>query len=446
MDNKDLQTITEGKAKIYQPASVFYNPVQEFNRDLTIAVISEFAKDRIREKEEKIRRKLEREKREMNNGKEIAGSGKNDDGDTEMKLSESNVDDKALEIGKSNSADFMEIDRTGDNVKNESETDVLIAGKKYENGLRILEGLAASGLRSVRFGLEIPGVNEIIANDLDEDAVKIIEKNIAANGIEDLVKVSQNDATLLMHLNKKYTDRYDVIDLDPYGSAAPFLDAAVQAIQTGGLLCVTCTDAAILCGNFGETCFAKYGSMSLRTPYCHEMAVRIILKSLESHANRYGNYIVPLLCLSVDFYFRLFIKVYNGPNKCKDSVVKTAMVYHCNGCSSFELQKLGVRQEGKGGHYKYTPATGPQIPEKCKHCGSKLHIGGPVSTAPLHDKTFVERIINSVRESPERFKTSRRIEGMLSMIMEELDVPFYYVTDDLYNAVYSAPMKDVDMR
>lgn len=27
---------------------------------------------------------------------------------------------------------------------------------------------------------------------------------------------------------------FDVIDLDPYGSAAPFLDAAVQAVSDGG--------------------------------------------------------------------------------------------------------------------------------------------------------------------------------------------------------------------
>lgn len=28
--------------------------------------------------------------------------------------------------------------------------------------------------------------------------------------------------------------KYDVIDLDPYGSAVPFLDTAVQAIVDGG--------------------------------------------------------------------------------------------------------------------------------------------------------------------------------------------------------------------
>lgn len=42
--------------------------------------------------------------------------------------------------------------------------------------------------------------------------------------------------------------RFDVIDLDPYGSASIFLDAAIQAVDNGGLLCVTCTDSAVLCG------------------------------------------------------------------------------------------------------------------------------------------------------------------------------------------------------
>ena len=28
--------------------------------------------------------------------------------------------------------------------------------------------------------------------------------------------------------------KYDVVDLDPYGSAAPFIDGAVQAVSEGG--------------------------------------------------------------------------------------------------------------------------------------------------------------------------------------------------------------------
>jgi hypothetical protein len=41
-----------------------------------------------------------------------------------------------------------------------------------------------------------------------------------------------------------------------------------------GLLCVTATDMAVLCGNTPETCYTKYGAISLKTKSCHEFALR----------------------------------------------------------------------------------------------------------------------------------------------------------------------------
>lgn len=81
---------------------------------------------------------------------------------------------------------------------------------------------------------------------------------------------------MLFYLSRGQFDRFMIIDIDPYGSAGPFLDGAVQAICDGGLLLVTCTDMAILCGNNSESCFSKYGSMSMRVDCCHEM---VIIKS-----------------------------------------------------------------------------------------------------------------------------------------------------------------------
>ena len=46
---------------------------------------------------------------------------------------------------------------------------------------------------------------------------------------------------MLMYGHREAHSRFDVIDLDPYGTACPFLDSAVQAVADGGLLCVTCT-------------------------------------------------------------------------------------------------------------------------------------------------------------------------------------------------------------
>lgn len=42
--------------------------------------------------------------------------------------------------------------------------------------------------------------------------------------------------------------QYTVIDLDPYGNPSAFQDAAITALQNGGLLAATATDGLITCG------------------------------------------------------------------------------------------------------------------------------------------------------------------------------------------------------
>lgn len=112
-----------------------------------------------------------------------------------------------------------------------------------------------------------------------------------------------------MKAEKKY---FDVIDLDPYGTAIPFLEAAIGDLYNGGLLCVTFTDMAVLCARKPHVCFYKYGSAPLPNKYCHEFALRAVLHMINEMANRQGRYIEPLLSLTVDFYVRLFIRVRNG--------------------------------------------------------------------------------------------------------------------------------------
>lgn len=79
----------------------------------------------------------------------------------------------------------------------------------------------------------------------------------------------------------------------------------MQSVAEGGLLAITATDMAVLCGNSGEVCWTKYGSYPLHRPYCHEGAVRILLACLEGHANRYKRFIQPLLSVHMDFYIRV---------------------------------------------------------------------------------------------------------------------------------------------
>ena len=44
----------------------------------------------------------------------------------------------------------------------------------------------------------------------------------------------------LMYSHRADKQRVDCVDLDPYGTAAPFIDAAVQCVHDGGLCLQIC--------------------------------------------------------------------------------------------------------------------------------------------------------------------------------------------------------------
>lgn len=80
-------------------------------------------------------------------------------------------------------------------------------------------------------------INKILSNDWDPEAAELIKSNFKFNDIEEeRTEVTAMDALDLMYERRKNRDLYDVIDLDPYGTAAPFLDSALQSIENGGLL------------------------------------------------------------------------------------------------------------------------------------------------------------------------------------------------------------------
>ena len=135
---------------------------------------------------------------------------------------------------------------------------------------------------------------------------------------------------------------FDVVDLDPYGTAVPFLESALSSIANNGLLCVTFTDMAVLCARKPHVCFYKYGAAPLGKAYCHEQALRMVLFTINSMANKHGLQIEPLVSLTVDFYVRLFIRVKESASECQKSISKYSHIHQCSKCEAFYLQRLGI--------------------------------------------------------------------------------------------------------
>ncbi|GAB9465295.1 hypothetical protein Gpo141_00002707 [Globisporangium polare] len=388
--------IREGNGVMIFPEQnkVFYNNVQVLNRDLSIAMISDFARARAREK------LLKQQKRDA----AAAGST------TEFTPKE----------------------------YSEEEIDAYLEENAATSGIKIFEALSASGLRSIRYFQQIPGVKSILVNDMDPAAVESIKRNVEFNELPlDRVIPNEDDATNVMYMHRKEKDQFDVIDLDPYGSASIFLDGAVQSVANGGLLCVTCTDMAVLSGKNPEVCFSRYGAMPNKSNYLHEMALRIVLQSIESTANKYARHIVPIAACSIDFYVRVFVRVYKSPVNVKKAMTKLSYTFQCVSCDSFHLQPVGTAIGNT-----FHAARGPVVGQECDQCSGKFKMAGPIWSAPLHDRDVVLRIRERVAKTTTEFPTKERLHGLLTTISEELvGSPLHYTMPGLSKTLHCSNLR-----
>jgi tRNA (guanine26-N2/guanine27-N2)-dimethyltransferase len=107
----------------------------------------------------------------------------------------------------------------------------------------------------------------------------------------------------------------------------------------------------------------------------HEMALRLVLQMIQTSAGRYKRHIVPLVSCSIDFYLRVFVRVYTSPQQVKKSASKMAIVYECSGCHAYSVQHLGkVTIKETNGAERHTPATGPSVNSLCENCNNIHHV------------------------------------------------------------------------
>jgi tRNA (guanine26-N2/guanine27-N2)-dimethyltransferase len=343
---------------------------------------------------------------------------------------------------------------SSNHVKTEPQTDAK-SKPEWQPRFRILDALSASGLRALRYASEIPFATEVVANDRDKNAVQSIKINVEHNRLSSSIKATTGDALGHMysvafpptnsHGPAHVSGKYDVVDLDPYGTAAPFIDAALQALEDGGLLCVTSTDSGVFasCG-YSEKTYALYGGMPIKGLHSHEGGLRLLLHSIATTASRHGIAIEPLLSLSIDFYARLFIRVRKSAADVKFLAGKTMLVYDCDhGCGAWTTQFIGRHQKHKNSdtNWKFSIAQAPNTNQLCEHCGSKAHLAGPMWAGPLHNPAFIEKILNDLKYAdPEIYQTKPRIEGMLDTALDELIVLNH--TMDLREGPLSSKSKD----
>lgn len=147
-----------------------------------------------------------------------------------------------------------------------------------------------------------------------------------------------------------------------------------------------------------------------------------------------------LMSCSIDFYARVFLKIRTNASESKLLSLNTGTIYYCQGCKSYTTQPVG-NATINGKSKKFYPSR-LHINKQCGVCNGAITIGGPFWNAPIHNKEFVTKVIEHVTLNQDAFNTKTRMIGMMTVINEELDTPFFYSIPQLCSIAQCSAMKN----
>jgi tRNA (guanine26-N2/guanine27-N2)-dimethyltransferase len=290
--------------------------------------------------------------------------------------------------------------------------------KMLNREISVCEPLTSSGIRGIRFAVEVKGVKRVLINDINRKAFQLASHNVQMNGLGERVAVANEEANHLLSCYGAPRKRFDAIDVDPFGSPVSYLDSAIRALRNNGFLALTATDMASLCGVYPKACIRKYGGKPLRTEYCHELAVRLLAGCLAITAAKYDMGISIVFSHSAAHYIRIYATIKYGAKKADESIKNMGYILHCFHCFHRETKKELFPVERSG---------------KCSQCGSKISVAGPLWLGKIFDKEFCELMEQEIKQR--KFRLSERIGKILALVKSEAEAPItYYVVDKLCDA------------
>lgn len=261
-----------------------------------------------------------------------------------------------------------------------------------------LDALAASGVRGLRVAKEA-GVGRVALNDISPRAVALIQENARYNGLEACEILSSN-ANVLLHER-----RFEAIDLDPFGSPAPFLSAAARSAMW--YLFITATDTAPLCGAHLKSGIRKYMAVPVKADHHREMGTRILLGTVARELARVDKGMDPILTHATDHYARVYLKIKHGAKQADETLRGMGYIEQCRSC----------------GRWRSAPGIVCRSGGVCAYCGERAEVAGPLWLGPIQDREAIGRALAVLERSQ---ACSDRAVRLLQLCADEIDEPMYY--------------------
>jgi len=248
--------------------------------------------------------------------------------------------------------------------------------KSIKEEAKVLDAFAATGIRGIRYLLEAKA-KEVVFTDINPNAIALIKENVELNKVKEKAKILLKDCRVVMLENANY---FDVIDIDPFGSPAPFTDSAASSIKNKGLCFFTATDLSALTGTNRKAGKRKYFVDIHRCDAMHDIAIRGLLSFLSREFAKHGKGIKVMLAYYKMHHIRVFVLCERGKRKADKALENIANYVFC--------EKCGFRAFSESYFWE----------SKCPLCQGKLKVCKNLWIESYLDSCLINKMMEKAKE------------------------------------------------
>ncbi len=263
---------------------------------------------------------------------------------------------------------------------------------------QLIETHAATGITSLRWHKEAPeAVARTFSSDISAESVAVFRHNYALNGVPaGRYEVEETDGRKLLEKLRKEPVHF--IEVDPFGTAIPYVEEALVTLDNHGILSLTNTNLSPLAGSYVNACRRRYTAVPLKNEFKHEIGLRIFIKKVIERGAEHDIAMVPILAVAHQHFYKVFFRKARGARRANALLNRIGFLLYCPNCLNRETVV----------HVNHAV-------QRCSVCHHGFHYAGPLWLGPLVSEAVLKGVQALAGEldtlSPVTHRLLRLLEG-----------------------------------
>ena len=268
--------------------------------------------------------------------------------------------------------------------------------------LKILDAMSGCGVRSLRYWLE-SDADWIWVNEGNPELNSLLHHNLREATAQKCCRITHQDTHRLFFDCYHRRDYYDLVDVDCFGSASPYLSTMLWGTKINGLMYLTSTDGRTATGHSPQHSLQAYGAYARSHPAAQEQALRLLIGSVQQQAATKGLGVEPIFSFFTGKTYRIMVRLVKSIQLTEHNYGFLGYCHHCGNYQTVSWRKLGK--------------------VVCVQDDRPLTISGAMWLGELHNSTTLKKM-----QLLAKLWKWERISELIEIMIDEINFPPYFYT------------------